>query len=341
MRNFADSDFFKQKDNRSRIAFLLRYAILAPSTHNSQPWFFDIQERACDIYADSSVNIIEADPRGRDLYISLGSCAENLVIAARYFGVFKSMQCKSGKKTEPVCRVEFANLEHPKVDSSYVKLLEAIKTRVNTRGIFEKRALPASVVTQVASVLGEYKQGGVDVVFETNKAHIERLASLTAEGLKKAYRSKAFRKEMSQWMHHSFTSKRYGLPGYALNIPLLLSFVMPTIVKFFNIGAFLGKLNYVSFASAPLACVLSTKENEPGAWVEVGRVAERLMLEFRVCGARTSVFVASIEMGFASQIKKLLGLQGNPQFLFIVGYMKGGQKPSPRFALETKIVHAR
>ena len=47
--------------------FLLRYGVLAPSTHNSQPWLFRIRGGRLSIYNDPKVEIKKADPEGRDL----------------------------------------------------------------------------------------------------------------------------------------------------------------------------------------------------------------------------------------------------------------------------------
>ena len=38
IRTIDKGEFFKLKNPKEKKKFLLRYAILAPSTHNSQPW---------------------------------------------------------------------------------------------------------------------------------------------------------------------------------------------------------------------------------------------------------------------------------------------------------------
>ena len=55
----AEADYPQGAGARERVRFLLRYAILAPSGHNTQPWLFrtsgDVVElRACLLYTSPS-----------------------------------------------------------------------------------------------------------------------------------------------------------------------------------------------------------------------------------------------------------------------------------------------
>lgn len=57
-----------------KLHFLLRYAILAPSGHNSQPWLFKIvgNNNIIEVYADRSRALPLVDPDERELIISCG-----------------------------------------------------------------------------------------------------------------------------------------------------------------------------------------------------------------------------------------------------------------------------
>ena len=60
-----------------KLKFLLRYAILAPSSHNTQPWKFSISEDKIKVFADKNRWLKVADPDQRELYISTGCAIEN------------------------------------------------------------------------------------------------------------------------------------------------------------------------------------------------------------------------------------------------------------------------
>ena len=92
-------------------------------------------------------------------------------------------------------------------------------------------------------------------------------------------------------------------------------------------------------ASAPFVCVFSSEESGPPVWIEAGRLAERSMLQLNSEGIRTSIFVASVEMGeLYKKVQEVLGTNLIPQFMFCAGYMPGQQKHSPRHSLESKLL---
>ena len=65
---------------------LVKYAVLAPSGHNTQPWLFRIAAERLDLLADRTRCLPVVDPRDRALTISCGAALEHLAIAARRFG---------------------------------------------------------------------------------------------------------------------------------------------------------------------------------------------------------------------------------------------------------------
>jgi nitroreductase len=65
---------------------LVRYATLAPSVRNSQPWRFVIDGATVRLFADPARRLPVADPDRRELHLSLGCALENLLVAAAYLG---------------------------------------------------------------------------------------------------------------------------------------------------------------------------------------------------------------------------------------------------------------
>src|ERR1700730_7685852 len=61
---------------------LVRYATLAPSSHNTQCWKFALQERVISIVPDLLRRCPAVDPDDHHLFVSLGCAAENLIQAA-------------------------------------------------------------------------------------------------------------------------------------------------------------------------------------------------------------------------------------------------------------------
>lgn len=70
-----------------RLQFLSRYAILAPSSHNTQPWKFRVVDGQIEVFMDEERWLRVADDDQRELPLSIGCALENLLIAAEHFGL--------------------------------------------------------------------------------------------------------------------------------------------------------------------------------------------------------------------------------------------------------------
>lgn len=346
VRKINLDDFHAISSKEEKIKFLLKFAILAPSTHNSQPWLFKIKNNSCEILYDPKLSIPNADPEGRDLFISIGCAIENLILVSRYFGVFDSLSYRLSSNSNLVAEVGFKNLDtvDSQVNPNLERLVRMILARINARGIFLDKPIPLDTLAALSAVLNhereEYDLDHLSIDFIKEKEKIIGLAKLTGEGIEIAYESKNFRKEMSNWFRNSFTFKKDGLPGYALKMPALVSLFFSTLVRFVNIGKKLASLNVKSISSAPLVCIISANQDEkPLIWVKTGRLAQRLMLEFNIIDYNTSIFVASIEMGETyKKVQYLTGITKRPQFFFVTGKIDSLHKPTPRFAVDERIV---
>lgn len=71
----------------------LAYAILAPNSHNRQPWLVDLAEpNAITLYVDRERLLPMTDPWFRQIVVSQGTFLESLVIALRQRGVEPAVQ---------------------------------------------------------------------------------------------------------------------------------------------------------------------------------------------------------------------------------------------------------
>jgi nitroreductase len=56
-----EGEFPKHGNLTEQIEYLLQYAILAPSNHNSQPWLFRLRPDGVDLLADRTRQLSVAD----------------------------------------------------------------------------------------------------------------------------------------------------------------------------------------------------------------------------------------------------------------------------------------
>lgn len=85
--NVSEDEFPAKGSMYDKLKFFLRYAILAPSIRNTQPWAFRIlSNNTIELYADTSRALTVVDPDGRQLIISCGAALGYLQITINHFG---------------------------------------------------------------------------------------------------------------------------------------------------------------------------------------------------------------------------------------------------------------
>ena len=72
--NISEEAFPVQGGPEEKLRFLLNYAVLAPSGHNTQPWLFRLSGDKVELYADRTRGLAVVDPEDRALVISCGRC---------------------------------------------------------------------------------------------------------------------------------------------------------------------------------------------------------------------------------------------------------------------------
>src|SRR3989344_4168089 len=83
-----ETDFPHNKSITEKAKFLIRYALLAPSSHNTQPWKFSIKQNRINIFLDEQRRLLYSDRANREAFISLGCALENIIIATNHFNLY-------------------------------------------------------------------------------------------------------------------------------------------------------------------------------------------------------------------------------------------------------------
>ncbi|MEX2014665.1 MAG: nitroreductase family protein [Candidatus Saccharimonadales bacterium] len=315
----AKKSIHHYSDNQKKIHHILEYGILAPSTHNTQPWKIKAAENNVKIFADHSKKITQADPTGRDLYMSLGALVKNIELASQAYSVdYKVEPAFQITEKLPVATISFERLPHEtsKIDRD---LLNSIKNRQNYRGFFKSHLSKSSDVEKIITGVSE---PGADIRLISDEKIIKELAVLTAKGLRMAYASREFRREISSYINHNFSQKKHGLHGYSLRMNFPASVIIPKIMKRKDIGERLSALNYRSFISAPAVAVLYSKDNKEG-WLGAGMLMQEVMIKLTGLGITSSIYAAAVEMGnLRTEVSQLTPPKNKnmiPQLLFCIG----------------------
>ncbi|HET7528680.1 MAG TPA: nitroreductase family protein, partial [Candidatus Saccharimonadales bacterium] len=257
---------------RKKMAKLLEIAVLAPSTHNTQPWKFSLGQNSIEVHMDNTRQLPAADAKKRDMYISLGALLKNLETAADELGVLDRLSI-SDQKTEHTATIHLKNLgSSDKPAAKAQEAVDNIASRSNYRGPFGPLELSKGTLDIIK------KKDTCQTVLITDREKIEELARLTAEGLRRAYHNPAFRKEIASWIKPNSSRQKKGIPGYSLRMPMLTSHIVPRIMRIKDIGEKLAGLNYKSFVTADSVAVITAAEENPSVWIEVGRQAQDIFL---------------------------------------------------------------
>ena len=91
--NVREADFPSSGTLFDQLKFLLRYAVLAPSGPNTQPWKLSIKGNEISLIADYSRSLPFVDPIDRTLYVSHGCLLANILLAAEHFGFGYDVNC--------------------------------------------------------------------------------------------------------------------------------------------------------------------------------------------------------------------------------------------------------
>ena len=138
-------------DDKLRAA--VKYAVLAPSSHNAQPWLFRVADGALELYADRARGLPVVDPKDRELVIGCGAALRNLDIGLRNFGNRQVISLfPDVGNSDLLARVSLdGRVEATDEDRA---LFRAIPRRHTHRLPFARRPVAASLLTalEIASV---------------------------------------------------------------------------------------------------------------------------------------------------------------------------------------------
>jgi hypothetical protein len=121
-------------DKLSLFHELVRYATLAPSSHNTQCWRFHIEDYAISILPDFSRQCPIVDPDDHHLFVSLGCATENLIQASLANGL--KSHAVFDDTSEGMLHMD---LEPTKAFES--TLYQAIPERQSTRGEYDGKSI--------------------------------------------------------------------------------------------------------------------------------------------------------------------------------------------------------
>jgi hypothetical protein len=320
-----------------KLAALVPFAVMAPSSHNSQPWLFRITDDALELWADQRRSLPVCDPENRELIISCGAALGCLETALHNFGYQGAIELvPSGHHPELLARIRLG--EPRDVTDLDEALFAAIRTRRTHRLPFLPRSVDSYLLSDLESIAERNRTW-----FRILQAESSRmtLATLITEGDRAQMGDPAFRRELVSWIHPNRTRSRDGMPGWAFGFGAAKSVAAPLVVRTFDIGAGRAANDRELALGSPVLAILGTSTETPRDWVQTGRVLTHILLRAAVEGILASYLNQPIEVpALRQRVSALLGHWGFPHLILRMGYPVGEDRHTPRRALDEVLEHS-
>lgn len=318
-----------------RLEYLLRYAILAPSPHNTQPWLFRILTNDVEVYVDPRRGLKVTDPHGREMFMACGAALLNLRIAGEYFGQ-KCSVTVFPEADKPTLVARMTVHSGGEATSEDVVLFHAITERRTNRERFGGESLPEAVLEQLGDAA---TQEGAWLAFLAEDEAKAAMAALVAEGDRRQWGQREFRAELARWVRTDAEHQADGIPTRELGVTDWLSFAGPALVRTFDRGGRQAARHEDIAKQSPVILVLGTDADTPREWLAAGQALQRVLLVAASEGVSASHLNQPVEVeALRPQAAMLAGREsGFPQVILRLGYGVG-VPPTPRRELRSVVL---
>lgn len=298
---------------------LIAAAILAPSSHNSQPWRFRMAHGRIDLFADRTRRLQVVDPDDRELTISCAAALFNLRVAAAWH----RLQAEVFLLPDPalpdlLARVLLSPTDMP---GSEATLHPAIPHRHTVRQRFADTPLPPAALAELIDAAST-EGARLDVLGD--EARRRAAALLVVEGDTTQWSDPGWRHELADWMHSPRS-------GDGLAVPALAAPAARLAVRTFDLGDRIAARDRELAEHSPVLAVLGTDGDAPLDWLRAGMALQRLLLVAVGHGLQASYLNQPVEVAaLCTRLQRMLGHPGYPQVFLRIGMPTAVAAAAPR-----------
>lgn len=270
------------------MAELVRYATLAASGHNAQPWLFRLGGGTIDILPDLSRRTPVVDPDDHHLFVSLGCAAENLRIAAATTGRPGDLSIGDDGRS-----LRYAFSTGPARPDP---LFAAIPARRCSRTIYDGRPVAPAGLDLLRRVSNA---PGVAVHLLTDRTSLDRVRELVVAGNRTQMADPAFMAELKQWLRFNpreAMRQGDGLFSASSGAPILPAGLGRLAFDRFFDAAEETDLYARQIASSAGMAVFVAERAHPAHWIAVGQACQRMMLAATGLGLRFAFVNQPVEV---------------------------------------------
>jgi nitroreductase len=301
-------------------------AVLAPSSHNTQPWLFERADGRVRLYADRTRALPVNDPEDRELTISCGAALFTLRVAAAGQGSGTRVTLlPDGEASDLLAEVVFEGAP----EAELAALAPAIGARHTHRGEFDEAPVGAATVAALADAAAAEGAALEQVADYSRRA---ALADLVSEGDAAQWADARWRRELAMWMHPRRAGDGLSMPGAAVPMARFA-------VRHFDMGARIGAQDAEFARAAPAVVVLGTPGDAERDWLVAGMALARVLLVAAGAGIQAGYLNQPLQVAaLRMKLKMLAEGAGMPQAVLRLGHPKGEPSAAPRRAVSEVLI---
>jgi hypothetical protein len=291
-------------------------AVMAPSSHNTQPWRFRISGTRLDLLADGSRQLRIIDRERRQLVQSCGCALFNARVAIRAMGYKDEVTVMfvDNEIPEHLASIHLGGLHVPtEVDH---KLMHSIGLRATNRRAF----LPRPIASSVTDGLATYAAAEGATLLRLDPVQKSALSSLIEEADHEQYGDEDFRRELSRWLVPSGSTRRDGIPFVEKEYGSAMPFALMRALRSPALGDSFGMLEETLVQGAPAVIVLGTENDDVASWLACGEALEAVLLHATSVGLSAAFLNQVLEIpALRNRVGELVPQIRAPQMVLRIG----------------------
>lgn len=331
--NVNEEDFPLNGELKEKLTFLVRYALLAPSSHNTQPWKFAVRSKSILVIPDYSRALAYSDRLNRELFVSLGCALGNLIIAANHFGLTTNISyLPENEEILVAARVDFID----KKEKLLNPLFPFITTRRTNRFPYLMKKIPTEILEEIKQ---SNLYNDIDIHLITEEKQKSKIVNLVVKTTLNVFNDKVFTKELSEWICSFYTKRHDGIVPFDLGIPGFLSPLAPYIVRY-GPAKMQANLEKKLMSSASGFLLITGKKNIREIWLKAGVAFQKVGLACEKNKIAVAPWAGLVEFEESSKLlMKILQVEEFPLFFARIGYSNKRPHQSPRRGLEEVLIN--
>lgn len=327
-----EADFPSTGTLFDQLKFLLRYAVLAPSGPNTQPWKLSIKDDEVSLIADFARSLPSLDPTNRTLYLSHGCLLANTLIAAEHFGFGYDLRClPDGLSGERTAAIQFSKKGN---ERRFPDLFHEITKRHTNRKPYENREIEPDKIRMLKDCID--REGfRLDIISDIEGK--SSIADILARSQKIQLGNKDMRKELAKWIRPNTSDLKDGLPGYSFGYSDFESYLGSFIFGAFNMSSSRARIETANMKTSPAVSILSTDSDDKSTWIKAGMLFETMFLTATKLDVRFDLFSQPAAIPeLRQELARMLNTK-YPQLLIRMGYAQP-QMHTPRRPVEEVLI---